>query len=350
MRITAFVKSLDNVCCRYRLAAYRPFLEAAGHRLELQPWPMGWWSRLRLRRQAGRADVIIVQRRLPSPRQLSILREGADFLLYDFDDAVFIRDSFSPRGPHCAGRAEGFANVVRAADVVIAGNAFLREHAALWTRPERIRVLPTFLNPDMYPPATHSPHSACQLVWIGTASTLHALAQVRPLLESLGRRVPGLELKIICDRFLSLEYLPVVRTIWTEAREAAELAGADIGISWLPDDLWSQGKCGLKILQYMAAGLPVVANPVGVQAKLVRNGETGFLAHTTQEWENAISRLAGDPGLRKRMGEAGRAFVETRYHVSLGAARWLALLTELEESTPVRRGAQPAQGTVTPTP
>ena len=63
---------------------------------------------------------------------------------------------------------------------------------------------------------------------------------------------------------------------WTEASEAVEIAGADIGISWMPDDAWSRGKCGLKVLQYLAAGLPVVANPVGVQIEMVRHGETGF--------------------------------------------------------------------------
>ncbi len=319
MRITAFVKSLDNVCCRYRLAAYRPFLEEAGHRLELRPWPRDWWSRLWLRRQIGRTDAIILQRRLPNLRQLSLLRQAADFLLYDFDDAVFSRDSFSAPKPYVTGRAEAFANVVRAAHAVVAGNHFLQEHAALWTSPERIRLIPTCLKPDAYPRARHERRGGTQLVWIGSASTLPALNEIRPLLEKLGRGNQGLEFKMICDRFLKLKHMPVINRPWCEADESAQLAAADIGISWLPDDLWSQGKCGLKILQYMAAGLPVVANPVGVQSELVRDGETGFLARSAQEWEEAILSLAGDPTLRKRMGEAGRAFVEAHYHVSLGA-------------------------------
>jgi glycosyltransferase involved in cell wall biosynthesis len=339
MRITAFVKSLDNVCCRYRLAAYRPFWEEAGHRLELQPWPRGWWSRLWLRRHIGRADLIILQRRLPSSWQLSILQEAAPFLLYDFDDAVFIRDSFSQRRTHCSGRAAGFANVVRAAHAVVTGNPFLQEHAALWTRPTRIHLIPTFLNPDIYPVARHARSQGARLVWIGSSSTLHALVRARPLLEALGRNHAGLDLKIICDRFLTLQHLPVVRTVWKEDSEASELAEADIGISWLPDDLWSQGKCGLKILQYLAAGLPVVANPVGMQANLVRHGETGFLVHTPEEWSEAVDRLARDPALRRRMGEAGRAFIEAHYRLELGGRRWLDLLENLQQSGPhVRTG------------
>src|SRR5207249_9771653 len=118
-------------------------------------------------------------------------------------------------------------------------------------------------------------------------------------------------LKLICDRFLKFANLPVTRCRWSGEDEAGDLATADIGISWLPDDAWSRGKCGLKVLQYMAAGLPVVANPVGVQAELVRDGETGFLVRTPEQWQQAIGRLTHDPQLRQRLGQAGRRRVES---------------------------------------
>src|SRR5208283_1710603 len=110
----------------------------------------------------------------------------------------------------------------------------------------------------------------------------------------------------------------------------ADIASGDIGISWLPDDDWSRGKCGLKVLQYMAAGLPVVANPVGVQPDLVRHGETGFLAATPADWVGAVKRLAGDPELRRRMGRAGRQRLERDFSVAAGASRWLHVLAGLQ--------------------
>src|SRR5207237_3454969 len=140
--------------------------------------------------------------------------------------------------------------------------------------------------------------------------------------EELGKTIPAIQLKVICDRSLTLEHLPVEFCPWREDTEAAEIARGDIGVSWLPDDLWSAGKCGLKVLQYMAAGLPVVANPVGVQADLVRHGETGFLAETPQQWVDAVGRLAHDPALRQRMGKAGRQRVGGEFGVASGAARW----------------------------
>jgi glycosyltransferase involved in cell wall biosynthesis len=333
MRILALVKNLEHVCCRYRLAAFRPFLEAAGHQLVFSTWPRGWQVR-RWRRENNSADLIILQRKIAPPWMLSLFQQTAPLLVYDFDDAVFTRDSFTSWGPHWPGRARNFARVVRTAHVVVAGNRFLHDHAALWTNPEKIQLVPTCLDPGRYPLAEHKTRRRAQLVWIGSSSTLRGMQRVLPLLEKLSKDHPGLQWKIICDRFLRLKSLPVLRCPWSEAREGQDLAGADIGISWLPDDLWSQGKCGLKVLQYMAAGLPVIANPVGMQADLVRDGESGFLVRTPQEWDQAVARLAADPGLRRRMGLAGRDFVEKHYNLTSAAKRWLEIINKLECQIP----------------
>jgi hypothetical protein len=109
--------------------------------------------------------------------------------------------------------------------------------------------------------------------------------------------------------------------------EARQLAAGQIGISWLPDDLWSRGKCGLKILQYQAAGLPVIANPVGCQSEMIRSGETGILASTPQEWADAVKLLAGEPELRRRMGNAGRRRVDTDYSLSAWAETLVSSMT-----------------------
>jgi glycosyltransferase involved in cell wall biosynthesis len=133
-------------------------------------------------------------------------------------------------------------------------------------------------------------------------------------------------LKLVCDRFIRPPDLPVLEVPWSESTEGAAIASADIGISWIPDDPWSRGKCGLKVLQYMAAGLPVVTNPVGVHPEIVRHGETGFLVNTTDEWVDAIRLLSRDRDLRRRMGMAGRKVVEDRYSVAAGARLWLNLI------------------------
>jgi glycosyltransferase involved in cell wall biosynthesis len=322
----------QHVCCRYRLAAFRPFWEQAGHTLELQALPRRWWARLALFKQLRGANVIL-QRRLLADWQLLLLRRAARRLLFDFDDAVFLRDSYSSKGLPAWRRQRRFAAVVRCADLVIAGNAFLAEQAVRWTTERRVDIIPTCVDPCRYPLAQPRRSGAgVELIWVGSASTLKGLQTIAPLLEEIGQNVPGVCLKLLCDRILHLRHLPVRPVPWSEAREAEEIAAADIGISWVPDDWWSRGKCGLKVLQYMAAGLPVIANPVGVHGAMVRHGETGFLAQTPAEWIEAVRRLSDDPELRRKMGRAGRRLVETRYSVAVGAACWRTLLDRLSES------------------
>jgi glycosyltransferase involved in cell wall biosynthesis len=331
VHLIALVERLDHVCCRYRIAGYRSSWERAGHRLgirEIPRSPLGW---LRLAPELGGSDGVIVQRKLLHPWQLFFLRRAAPFLVFDFDDAVFLRDSYATKGLHSFRRHRRFIAMASAADVVVAGNAFLADESRRRAGVLRVHVIPTCLDPETYPLAEHCRAGTdIRLVWIGSSSTLRGLERARPLLEEVGRGYPRLSLHLVCDRILTLQNLHVVPCPWSEAKEAAAVSAADIGISWVPDDLWSRGKCGLKLLQYMAAGLPVIANPVGVQAEIVRQGETGFLAETPQQWVQAISRLAGDPGLRRQMGLAGRRRVSEVFHVKIGAARWTELLSGSE--------------------
>jgi glycosyltransferase involved in cell wall biosynthesis len=343
MHATALVKAADHVCCRYRLSALRPAFARAGWTLDLKPWPQGWLSRLLLRRELGNPDLLLLQRKLPPAWQLPLLRRAAPWLAFDFDDAVFLRDSYSPRGCHCPRRSRAFAAAVRAADVVVAGNGFLQDQAALWTETDKVHLVPTCVDLARYRPADHERRGAeVQLVWIGSSSTLRGLEQARDVLETLGGRLPGLTLKVICDRFPRLRRLRVLPCPWSSATEAAELRAADIGLSWLPDDLWSRGKCGLKVLQYMAAGLPVVANPVGLQAELVCHGETGLLAATAGELARAVARLADDPDLRRKMGERGRKLVQERFSLAICEQRWRAILGKLGRRVPELLGERPA--------
>jgi glycosyltransferase involved in cell wall biosynthesis len=163
------------------------------------------------------------------------------------------------------------------------------------------------------------------LVWIGQHSTLPCLYLADPLLEAVSARTPGVELRVVCNQFPRLHGVRVVPRQWSQATEAQEIAEADVGVSYLPDDEWSRGKCGLKVLQYMAAGLPVIGNPVGMNCEMIEHGRTGFLCTTAAEWADAAAQLAGNPDLRAAMGSAARRAVEERY----GVARWAPELARL---------------------
>lgn len=337
MHLVALVESEDHVCCRYRLAAFRPFLAAAGHTLEFRPLPRSWFGRFTAGRDLADADAVILQRKLLPRLATHLLRRRVPRLIFDFDDAVWFRDSYSPKGFMDPRRGRRFRTLIRAADLVIAGNEYLANEVRRWIPQDRVAVIPTCVDVSRYQlsqaddlaRSSEADHGPVRLVWVGSSSTLRGLEHFAPTLSAVGKAIPSIRLKLICDRFIEVPDLPIDCCRWDARREPADLCAAEIGIGWVPDDPWSRGKCGLKVLQYQAAGLPVVANPVGVQADFVRDEETGFQATTQVDWVVAIRRLAADPDLRRRLGQAGRRQVESEYCVEAGAARWVAALERI---------------------
>ncbi len=148
MKALALVDSPDHVCCRYRIRAFEPALTRAGGSITYEGMPRGVLNRIGTLAAAKSYDAVLVQRRLLPSWQLRLLRRSARRLIFDFDDAVLYRDSYDSRGPLSRRRLRRFAATMRAVDVVIAGNDFLADCAAsAGAVPERIRVIPTCLNP-----------------------------------------------------------------------------------------------------------------------------------------------------------------------------------------------------------
>jgi len=330
MKVLALTEGPDHVCYRYRIEAFTGALARRGGTLAALPLAPHTWPRNNQLRQAAGADVVVLQRKLLPLWQLRILRRAARRLVYDFDDALFCRDSYSLKGPQSWTRMAHFWATVYSADCVIAGNRFLWEQAGELIDPRRVRLIPTSIDPGRYPMSRHLGVGVeAKLVWIGQSSTLPCLDRAERLLAAAAQRLPGLRMRVICDRFPDLQGVAIEQCHWSEATEAADLAAADIGVSWLPDDTWSQGKCGLKVLQYMAAGLPVVANAVGMNREMVRHGHNGLLATTPGQWADAVSRLSRDPDLRRRMGAAGRELVEQRFHIEYWGERFATLIDDV---------------------
>lgn len=263
----------------------------------------GTFSRLKLLRLALRADVVVILRKTFSCPYLQLLRKCSRCLIFDFDDAIFCRDDGSA-SPNALRR---FAQIVRRSDLIWAGNDYLA-HAAR-SHNEAVYVLPTSLDPQKYRHNLAKPSDSIDLVWIGSSSTRKYLEQAIPALERLAADFPFLRLKIVADFDLPLKNLQTVAVPWSEKAEQEALGTAHIGIAPMEENPWTRGKCGLKVLQYMAAGIPVVTSPAGVNREIVEQGKTGFLAEHPEEWETAIDNLIHDSDLRQTMGRLGRSRV-----------------------------------------
>ncbi|QGJ69473.1 Glycosyltransferase involved in cell wall bisynthesis [Planctomycetales bacterium 10988] len=331
MKLLTLIEVPHHVCYRYRVEAFQETASARGWQISTKPLAVKTWERCQTLRSAKEADVVLLQRRLLPMWQLALLRSAAKYLVYDLDDAVFLRDSNANKPPLSRSRFSRFWATLQMADQVIVGNRHLESTVAKYLAADRIRRIPTCVDLKQYPePIYHqksNPNNNLRLVWIGSQSTLPSLNPLQSAFQELSRDPDPVELKIICDRFPEFPGVRLHRKFWSQETEVSELQDAEIGISWLPDHPWSYAKCGLKVLQYMAAGLPVVANSIAMHRELVRHGRTGFLTDTPQDFVKAVQRLAADPELRRRMGEAGRAFIRKHYHLQNWSETFLRTLT-----------------------
>lgn len=268
-------------------------------------------------------DVLWIQREAlpwwPLWAEAALLR-GVPYVL-DYDDAVFHnydqhRLAFVR---HLFGRR--LDDLMCDATLVVGGNHYLAQRArdagALW-----VEVLPTVIDLTRYPlttPKLMADRSLPTVVWIGSPSTIRYLKILQAPLRKLAQLLP-FKLRVIGGE-IDLPGVHVECLQWSEDTEVAHIATADVGVMPLLDTSWERGKCGYKLIQYMACGLPVVASPVGVNSSLVREGINGFLANDKETWENRLEKLLTDISLRITLGSAGRQKVEQQYCLKVTAPR-----------------------------
>ena len=245
--------------------------------------------------------------------------------MYDFDDAVFhvydqhrsslVRGLFGGKIPA----------VIAGASHVLAGSeylaAFARKHNA------SVEMLPTVVDTERYRVRDPARAGAPLTVgWIGSPSTATYLREaILPLRSFFDGG--NATLALVGSGPVELPGIPLEIRDWSLDREVDDLRAFDVGIMPLPDTPWARGKCGFKLIQYMACGVPVIASPVGANREIVEHGVNGYLAETPQEWLQALHALAQDPGLGRAMGEAGRRKVEREYSLDYAAPRLARALT-----------------------
>ena len=256
----------------------------------------------------------------------SALRRLRVSTVVDYDDAVFHRyDRHSNRWVRrILGRK--IDTVMGTATLVVAGNGYLAERAraagACW-----VEQLPTVIDLECYTPPAKISGTPYAVGRIGSPATVKYLGLIRGPLQVLCRDGDAILVTIVAAPVNS-DGLKVEQWAWTEETEVDCLHHLNVGIMPLPDTPFERGKCGYKLIQYMACGLPVVASPVGVNCEIVEHGLNGFLAQTEEEWIKALSTLRDSPDLRARLGAAGRRKIEEHYCVQVTAPRLHGILCE----------------------
>ncbi len=269
------------------------------------PWWPGWLERL----LTGRLTPIITD------------YDDAIFHRYDHHDQALVRTIFGAK----------IDRIMAQASLVTAGNGYLAARARR-AGARSVEIVPTVVDMQAYQPCRRETTStkATVIGWIGMPSTWRSHASLLvPLLDSL------VEQRVATIRVVGAHFREAKAGYefcdWSEKTEIELLQNMDIGIMPLPDTPWTRGKCGYKLIQYMACGLPVVASPVGANREIVEHGTNGFLAATDREWHEALTTLAANPDLRKKMGAQGRKKVESWYSLQVQGPRVAAMFRELIE-------------------
>lgn len=247
----------------------------------------------------------------------------------DFDDAIFHNYDRHRLALVRRGWGQKVDRLMAGAALVTAGNAYLAERARA-AGARRVEIVPTVVDLDLYPlrtPGGADDGGPIDITWIGSPATVGYLQLLAEPLRQLTARHP-VRLVVIGGGEIRLPGADVVIRPWSAATEAADLARCHIGVMPLVDSPWERGKCGYKLIQYMACALPVIASPVGVNCEIVREGVNGLLAASDGQWLDALERLVADDALRRRMGRAGREIAEREYSVQAVSPRLAALLRE----------------------
>lgn len=247
-------------------------------------------------------------------------------MVVDFDDAIWIKD-VSP-GNRILGVLKDPGKLARLLPMcagATAGNSYLAAYAKPLT--QSVHELPSTVDCELiYPLAKPDiPNKPIVIGWSGSPTTYPHIASLLPVFKKLRLKYGGgIEFHIVGAPPTEVALEGIHFIPWQAAQENALLNAFDIGVMPLPNTSWTQGKCGMKLLLYMAAGLPVVASPVGVNASMTHGH--GLTAKTESDWFNALVALVENPDQRKSFGDTGRQFVLERYSRQAWAAPYVDIL------------------------
>ena len=354
MNILIFTRySTLGASSRLRSLQYLPWFEEAGIKCVLSPliddktlWTFyqtgkyspfhlirAYWRRIKQLLNKKSFDLIWIEKEalpwLPTWFERNLL--GKTPYVLDYDDAIFHNyDQHTfPVVRYLLGQR--IDQLMSEAALITAGNAYLAQRA-IKAGARNVEIIPTVIDLERYPlkTTTITDNDIPRIVWIGSPHTLKYLKLIEKPLATLSQKFT-FKLRIINSINLELAGVDVEFVPWTETTEVASLQDCDIGIMPLVDSHWERGKCGYKLIQYMACSLPVVASPVGVNTEIVRD-ENGYLATTDEEWIEELGLLLSDKSLRCKMGSSGRKRVEEEFCTQQIAPKLIHSLKQVKGS------------------
>jgi glycosyltransferase involved in cell wall biosynthesis len=301
-KITFLIQGHTAPSTRVRILNLLPYFHAAGFGTAVEEYPNSLREWMRVGPRLRDADVLVVQKRLPSLLEGALLRWRMKRLVFDFDDSVWLRNREGDAKPSKK-LLRRFAHFMKRVDLAICGNPILESRVRGTAPATRTMIIPS----SVPAPEAEMPkraNSPLRVGWVGTGINLPYLVGIEQALIEAHARVP-FELVVICNKPPPFEKFRHVRFVpWSEKTEYEEIAGFDVGIMPLADNEHSRGKCAYKALQYMRCGVPVVASDVGINHDWIRGNGAGIVVKE-DGWRDALVSVLSDAAMRRQMGASG---------------------------------------------
>lgn len=265
-------------------------------------------------------ELLFIQKVILPDFIIKFLKRRGKKIVFDFDDAIYANPWIHNK--------QRLDSQIPLYDLVVIENTYTREYIYEHGN-ENVLIITGPIDCKRYYPKNHDKKDEIVIGWIGSPSTQEYLN----MLEDVFKRLPIVHKKLVFElvgvQKMDFNVDSLRQKRWSLKTEVSDLQNFDIGIMALPDNEWTRGKGGYKLLQYMAVGIPYVASPVGINKELTIEGENGFLATSKEEWYEKLSLLVENPSLRRKMGTIGRDFVVKNYSFEVAAPRLLSALKGL---------------------
>ena len=337
---------------RQRVIQYVPALELHGFNVKIEPlFPneylknifnnnktsylkvLSWYlRRLRIIFSSSKYDMIWIQYEifphLPSIFERVILLFNKNIIL-DFDDAIFHKYDLWGNFLTKFFLSNKLELLSKKAKTIICGNNYIKNWAEQYCK--NTILIPTVIDYKKYSQLTSfNNDSVFTLGWIGSPATWLYMAPLIPTLTELTKKY-NFKVLIVGSGIVSTKNSNFIYKSWSEKEEIQDLSQMDVGIMPLFNDPWALGKCGYKLIQYMACSKAVIASPVGVNQEIIEDGDNGLFATSLADWEKAITSLLFDKDLRKRMGYAGSQKVKNEYSLESQKKKLLKLIAKIAD-------------------
>jgi len=235
-------------------------------------------------------------------------------IVFDFDDAIYLKPFLK----------SSTKLLTHFSDAVVVGSNTLLKWAKI--RNKNCFKIPTSVPHLIYKKKRLRKNKIFTIGWIGNGTNHYKnLKILKNVFEKLIEKKIIFKFKLIgladnkdilrlFNSMKKLNFTYKNHIDWKNFKSSVnEIKKFDVGIMPLVNDEKTRGKCSFKIIEYMAAGVPVIASPVGENTIVIKNNVNGMLATSQNEWINKIIFLKKNNRLKKKMVKNALINVEKSY-------------------------------------